>query len=438
MKRISMLAVLLFMALTAGFGSRTTAKAGSLSVRGVWVSCFEYADLGLNDKSEAEFRTNANLLFSRIRANGCNTVYFHVRSYDDAIYPSSVTGWSKRISKKGKALPYDPLKILVDSAHRYGLSFHAWMNPYRVTQKKILDPALPETNDRIVAQVREIINKYKVDGIHFDDYFYPTNQKKYKKVKKAARMKNVNAMVRRVYSTVKKKSKRLKFGISPAGSMDYCESIGADIKTWMSRTGYVDYIVPQIYWSDQYIMSGKKTALFKKRLAEWRSYNKRDVPMYIGLALYKAGYSLKEDPGWKKKSGNIADQLSQIRAGNTEGYVLFSYTDLYRSGAAKEVKNYLTTVGKMKLSRQKKTLRAGKTYKLRATFTLERLRGRTIKWKSSNKKIATVTKNGRIKAKKKGRVTIYASYGKLKKKCTVKVLAKKKKAKKSKKKTKKK
>lgn len=435
MKRITILAALVCMALAAGLGSRTTAQAGSLGVRGVWVSCFEYADLGLNDKSETEFRKNANLLFSRIKANGCNTVYFHVRSYDDAIYPSSVVGWSTRISKKGRALPYDPLKILIDSAHRYGLSFHAWMNPYRVTQKKVLDPASEKTNERIVAQVKEIVNKYKVDGIHFDDYFYPTNEKKYKKVKKAARMKNVNAMVRKVYAAVKKKNRRLKFGISPAGSMDYCESIGADVKTWMSVSGYVDYIVPQIYWSDQYIMSGKKTALFRERLAEWRSYNKRDIPMYIGLALYKAGESLKEDPGWRKKSGNIADQLSQIRSGNTEGYVLFSYLDLYRSGAAKEVKNYLTSIGKMKLNKKKKTIRAGKTYKLRASFTLARLKGKTVKWKSSSKKIATVTKNGRIRAKKKGKVTIYASYGKLKKKCVVKVLAKKKKSsKKSKKK----
>lgn len=184
MKRITIAAALVCMALIAGLGRRTTAQAGSFSTRGVWVSCFEYADLGLNDKSESVFRKNANLLFSRIKANGCNTVYFHVRSYDDAIYPSSVVGWSTRISKKGKALPYDPLKILIDSAHRYGLSFHAWMNPYRVTQKKVLNPASDKTNERIVAQVKEIVNKYKVDGIHFDDYFYPTNEKKYKKVKK--------------------------------------------------------------------------------------------------------------------------------------------------------------------------------------------------------------------------------------------------------------
>ncbi len=431
-KYMPMLWMLMLLSLGSGFCNKTEAQAGTLSVKGIWVSCFEYADLGLNDKSEAEFRANANQLFANIKANGCNTVYFHVRSYDDAIYPSSVTGWSTRISRSGKALPYDPLKILIDYSHKYGIQFHAWMNPYRVTQKKVLDPASDATVNRIVAQVKEIVTKYKVDGIHFDDYFYPTNEKKYNKVKKADRMKNVNQMVRKVYQTVKAKSSRLKFGISPAGGIDYCEKIGADVKTWMSQAGYVDYIVPQIYWSDEYIMEGVKTALFSERLAEWRSYNVRDIPMYIGLALYKAGYSLKEDPGWKKRNNNIASQLALIRAGNSEGYVLFSYLNLYKSVASKEVTNYLTTIGSMKLNKKKKTLRAGKTFRLRATLNPARLRGRTVKWKSSNKKIATVTKTGKLKAKKKGKVTVYASYGKLKTKCVVKVLPKKK-SKKSKK-----
>ena len=88
----------------------------------------------------------------------------------------------------------------------------------------------------------------------------------------------------------------------------------------MSEDGYIDYIAPQIYWSDNYIMEGKKTKLFKERLALWRSLNTNDTPMYIGLAAYKAGNSLKEDPGWKKSSNNLKKQLNQIRNGNSEGY----------------------------------------------------------------------------------------------------------------------
>jgi len=426
MKRlIKTLFIVLAIAGTLGLGQKETVKAGSLDVRGIWVSCFEYETVGLSNKTESEFRVNANRLFYQLKANGCNTVYFHVRAYDDAIYPSDIVGWSERISTGGKALSYDPLKLLVYYAHKHGLKFHAWMNPYRVTPEKVLNPAKAATTNRIVAQVKEIINNYDVDGIHFDDYFYPTNEKKYNKVSKAKKKENVNAMVKAVYQAVKEKNKKLQFGISPAGTTDYCAKIGADIETWMSQPGYVDYIIPQIYWSDNYIMEGKKTKLFKERLAEWRSLNTLDIPMYIGIALYKAGSVLKEDLGWYKSSNNIAKQLSQIKSGNSEGYVLFSYTNLYHSDGAKEIKNYLQKIGTLKINKKKKTLRVGKKFKLQATAWPLRV-ANNVKWKSSNKKIATVTKNGRVKAKKKGKVKIYAYYGNLKKVCKITVKAKKK------------
>ena len=420
MKRWMLMLAVMLAALLVGVNQKTDAKAGSLSTRGVWVSCFDYEDLGLSNVSESEFRKNANTLFYRIKANGCNTVYFHVRSYDDAIYPSEVVGWSKKLSKGGKALSYDPLEIVITYAHKYGLKFHAWMNPYRVTKKKVLDPGKEKTTERIVAQVSEIIENYKVDGIHFDDYFYPTNEKKYKKVSRATRMKNVNQMVEEVYATVKEKSKKLQFGISPAGNIDYCKKIGADVETWLSEDGYVDYIVPQIYWSDNYILAGEKTKLFTERLKEWREINVNDVPMYIGLALYKAGYRLKEDPGWTKTSKNIVNQLNKIKNGNTEGYVLFAYVDLYQSHASKEVKNYLAKITTLSLNCSKKTLRAGKTYRLKATASLKRVQN-AIKWKSANRKVATVSKNGTVKAKKKGKTKIYAYYGSKKKSCQIRV-----------------
>ena len=432
-KRLFLMLAVILIAGTFGLGEGKKAQAGSYSVRGVWVSCFEYKSVGLCTKSEKQFRANANKLFYNIKASGCNTVYFHVRAFDDAIYPSSSFPWSKYLLNKGAAPSFDPLKILISYAHKYGLQFHAWMNPYRVTYKKVLDPAKASTTERIVSQVREIINRYSVDGIHFDDYFYPTNEKKYNKVKKEKRMANINAMVMRVYNTIKAKKKKLQFGISPAGDVSYCEKIGADVKTWMSKKGYVDYIIPQIYWSNNYLLHGKKTAMFDERFAKWQSLNKRDVPMYIGLALYKAGERLKPDPGWKKSSYNIATQLDRIKAGNSEGYALFSYTDLYRSGAAKEVRHYLSKIMSLKLNKKKKTIRAGKKFKLKASVSPLRCQ-KKIKWKSSNKKKATVTKKGVVKAKKKGKVKIYAYCGSIKKCCVVKIGAKKKKKKKSRKK----
>jgi uncharacterized lipoprotein YddW (UPF0748 family) len=284
----------------------------------------------------------------------------------------------------------------------------------------VLNPGSAKTVNRIVKQVKEIVDNYNVDGIHFDDYFYPTNEKKYNKVSKATRKKNVNNLIRKVYRTVKNKKSSLKFGISPAGDLSYCAKIGADVETWMSQNGYIDYIVPQIYWSDRYILEGKKTKLFRDRLSEWRSLNKKDIPMYIGLALYKAGYSLKEDPGWKKSSNNIAKQIKMLRSGNTEGYVFFDYSDLYRAGASKEVANYLKAIGKIRLNKKKKTLKAGKKFRLKAGGSPSRL-VKKVKWRSSNKKIATVSSGGLVKAKKKGKVRIYAYYGSLKASCTVTV-----------------
>lgn len=425
MRRRMMIMAAFVIAWTLWIGQGTVAEAGSYSVRGVWVSCFEYKEAGLCTKSEAVFRKNADRLFANIKANGCNTVYFHVRAFDDAIYPSSTVGWSKYLLDGGAAPSFNPLKILIDYAHKHGLQFHAWLNPYRVTYTKILDPASAKTTEKIVKQVREIINYYKVDGIHFDDYFYPSNIKKYKKVKKAERKNNVNQMVRAVYRTVKAKSSRLKFGISPAGNIKNCEKMGADVKTWMSQSGYIDYIAPQIYWSDVYGKKGQITAMFSERLAEWRSNNTRDIPMYIGLALYKAGCRISDDAGWKKSNKNIVKQLEKIKAGNSEGYILFSYMDLYRSGASKEIRNYLKKLASVRISKKKKTVRAGKKFKLKATVSPGRL-NKKVKWKSSNKKIATVTKKGVVKAKKKGKVKIYAYYGAIKKYCTVKVKAKKK------------
>ena len=424
MKRFIWMMTVFTLLCMSGMSQEKQVQAGSLGVRGVWVSCFEFEKFGLKDKPEGVFRANADRIFANIKANGCNTVYFHVRAYDDAIYPSSVVGWSRYISGSGSALSYNPLSILVSSAHKHGLKFHAWMNPYRVTAKKVLDPGQNSTTDRIVRQVKEMIEHYPVDGIHFDDYFYPTNEKKYKKVDKATRMKNVNGMVQSVYHAVKQKNKRLLFGISPAGDINYCERIGADVKTWLSCRGYIDYIVPQIYWSDHYLLAGKKTKLFTTRLSAWRKINSIDIPMYVGLALYKTGYKLTEDPGWQKSSRNIARQITEISTGNTEGYVLFSYSDLYRASASKELKHYFESIGKIYMSKSRKTLKAGKKYRLRASISIGRLAGK-LKWRSSNKKIATVTKTGLVKARKKGKVKIYASYGSLKRYGLIKVKKKK-------------
>lgn len=396
----------------------TTAQAGTLSVRGIWVSCFEYGDIGLTaDKTESEFRANADKVFANIRDYGCNTVYFHVRSFDDAIYPSSVTGWSTRFLNGSQPPSYNPLRILIQSAHRAGLKFHAWMNPYRVTMKKTLDPGDAQTTARVVKQAKELLNHYNIDGIHFDDYFY-TSEKKYKNVSQEERMKHVNAMVHKVHKAARKKGKI--FGISPAGDLSYCRSIGADVETWLSKRGYVDYIIPQLYWSDDYKLAGKKTKLFQERLAKWCSLNKMDRPMYIGLALYKAGEKVTNDFGWKKSSSILSGQINQIRAGNTEGYVLFCYSDLFRKNAQKEVTNYLGNIANIRLNVRRARLKKGRTLQIRVSVWPAKVRDKLKIW-SGNTKIATVGSAGKVTAKAPGKVRIYVSCGGKKKSCLIRV-----------------
>lgn len=120
-------------------------------------------------------------------------------------------------------------------------------------------------------------------------------------------------MVQTVYGNIKAQNPNLLFGISPAGNVEYCESLGADVKTWMKGPGYVDYIAPQIYWSNSYRVGKKTVRMFDNRFAKWKRLNKGNIPMYIGLALYRGGMKDASDRGWRKSKKIIASQISKIR-----------------------------------------------------------------------------------------------------------------------------
>ena len=147
-------------------------------------------------------------------------------------------------------------------------------------------------------------------------------------------------MIASVYKTIKEINPDIMFGISPAGNISYAESIGCDLKTWINKKGYTDYLIPQLYWSDYYKQSGgKKIKYYTKTLKEWTSLNKEKKPLYIGLALYKAGASLPEDPGWKKHKNNLSKQLDTLRENNCGGFVIFSYESMFTKAGRKEFSN---------------------------------------------------------------------------------------------------
>lgn len=430
-KRILSVLICICLALTGAITAeafiKEDAKAAS-EVRAVWLAYVDYSKVGLRDKSESKYRSNLSKFLKKIKYNGCNTVYFHVRSFDDAVWKSDKFKASKSLmstagdySSSRKAfekLGYDPLKVFVEECRKQRISVHAWMNPYRVTSKVYYDPAQISSTERIKTAVREVL-AYGVDGIHFDDYFY--HGSKYRTVESSTQKSisitasqkraNINVMVKAVYSTVKQARAGALFGISPQGNLNNCRGAGADIDTWLSKTGYIDYIIPQIYWTDNWGSSGK-IPLFTRTIKQWKALRKNSVRMYIGLALYRSGASYSDDKGWRKRTTNIRTQIKLMRKYSMNGYSLYAASDFYRSGAkAKElykVKGLVKPVypKSIKLKKKSKTIKRGKKYKIVIRWNPSNTNPKSVTFKSSNKKVATVTSKGTVKAKKKGKATI--------------------------------
>lgn len=340
-KKPVVIGILVFLAVLTGttlwYGSKSGPIPQPEEVRGVWLAYVDCKPLGLYNKSKQEFTDNAQRFFKSCEKNKINTIYFHVRAFRDAAYPSEKFPMSRYLWDRAEPIPYDPLKIMTDLAHKHEMQLHAWLNPYRgeSLEAKILNPAKKASEQEILSCVDEILESYPVDGIHFDDYFYKEGAKGSNE-KKA---EHVNRMVRKVYQRVKSYGEDIQFGISPAGNISYCESIGADVKTWLGTSGYVDYVMPQLYWTDNHSASWRKH-MFTDTLKEWISLNKNNIPLYPGLALYRAGEKGSDDPGWEKSGGNIARQVEILRQQGCKGYALFSAKDFYRKGAKKELRNY--------------------------------------------------------------------------------------------------
>lgn len=333
--------VVIAVTLVFGMCEKSGMNGRNEEVRGVWISYGDFKTLGLYNRSEKDFKNNADEFLQIAEEYGINTVYFHVRAFRDAAYDSEFFPTASYLWDRTGPIGYDALELMIQLAHEHDMELHAWLNPYRNTsfEEEILDPAEQSTTDEILLCVREIIDNYDIDGIHFDDYFYdeknslPDDEKK----------KNVNMMIQQVYECVHQDGANLVFGISPAGNISYCESIGADVKAWMSEPGYVDYIIPQIYWTDEHTASWREN-MFSDTLDEWISLNKIDTQMYIGLAAYKAGTDDADDPGWKTNDDNIARQVLQLKEKGCNGYVIFSAGDFYKSHAGKELENYRNLV----------------------------------------------------------------------------------------------
>ncbi len=283
--------------------------------------------------------------FDKLQNAGCNAVIFQVRPTADAVYKSELEPWSAWLTgKRGKAPSpmWDPMEYAIEEAHKRGMEFHAWLNPYRVTStaKEILpadhisrkepqrfftyngqvlfDPAYQENRDFICKVVDDIVTRYDVDAIHIDDYFYPYPAAGKKIPDQASYLKyglgrnlgdwrrhNVDLLIEQLGKTIKKRKPWVRFGVSPFGiwrnkssdpkgsdssGLQNYDDLYADVLLW-AKNGWIDYLAPQLYWS----LDTK--AAPSRKLVQWWNDNANGVDVYIGQDVKRTMDS--PDPGNK-------------------------------------------------------------------------------------------------------------------------------------------
>ena len=353
-------------------------------LRGIWISCYDY--ISAAGKTRSEYKAETDKMFKSIADCGFNTAFVHMRAFSDAFYESDIYPYSSFVAgTEGASLPFDPFKVVLESAKKYGISVHGWINPFRVSTKndpsllsasnpakKILDggnsegevcilkngiyynPACVSNHKLILDGVREILGKYDIDGIHIDDYFYPStdksiDSKQYSQYKASGgalslaewRRASVNSFVSSLYSTVKATNSNLTVSISPAAQIEKNKNeLYADCALWLSSKGYADIIIPQIYFGFEH-----ETLDFQSLLAEWAALPRNpQIKLVCGLAAYKCGkndaYAGAGSAEWQENTDILARQLKCIRKNkNYSGFVVFSYKDLNRAACKTEIQN---------------------------------------------------------------------------------------------------
>ncbi|MGN0627171.1 MAG: glycoside hydrolase family 10 protein [Oscillospiraceae bacterium] len=361
--------------------SSDSPKDESVSVygetRAVWISYLEYQSI-MTGKTEKQFTSSIRKMFKNLADDGFNTVYVHARSHSDAMYNSDIYPWSVYCAgEEGNPPGYDPLEIMVDEAHDAGLRIEAWINPYRVkgttdtskissgspaydwlgTDKVVVvegagiffNPADEDVIDLVVSGVKEIVKNYGVDGIHFDDYFYPTTDESfdssyYNSYKASGgklslsdwRRQNVNMLIKKVYSAIKSIDSGCRFGISPTGKMSSnYSSLYCDVYTWVTSSGYIDYICPQLYYGFNH-----GSLPYLSVLSEFNDMiTANGVELIVGLAGYKSGavdnYAGSGKNEWIENNDILSRQVKAARnEDNYGGFAIYRYDSIYNPASS--------------------------------------------------------------------------------------------------------
>lgn len=373
MKRV--LAVLMCAVLLAGcfqFEKKETTKKHI----GVWLSYSE-----VNSMLDGDFKTEFQKLIKNCKTLEVKNLYIHIRAFGDSLYKSKYFP----LNEKAQKYDFDILKYVITLCHKNGILVHAWINPYRIStatqnvdeindkspaylwlkdeivenDKNVcfesgiyLNPAESEVRRLILNGVREVVKNYDIDGIHYDDYFYPTQSEAFDKASYDTYIKttnnplsladwrraNVDALISGTYNAIKFEKSGVIFSVSPAASVDNnFENLYADVSSWV-KNGYVDVIMPQLYFGFEYPDEDFK---FSNLLNAWKelSNQNENVKLIIGLAFYKAKPTLLADiTEWQENDDIIARQVDLIeKDSKADGWVYFSYSSLFSE--AEEFKN---------------------------------------------------------------------------------------------------
>ena len=348
-------------------------KSPQYEFRGVWIATVENIDwpskkgLPSNQQKEEFIK-----ILDMHKRNGMNAVVMQIRPVTDAFYPSQYEPWSEYLTGQQGLPPspyYDPLAFMIEETHKRGMEFHAWLNPYRAVfnintssispthvsrlfpkwfvtygGKKYFDPGVPEAREHVTRVIKDIVGRYDLDAIHFDDYFYPyripgkefpdyASFAKYGNGmdKEDWRRSNVDSIIKMLHNTIRSVNPRVKFGISPfgvwrnsnkdamgsnttAGQTNY-DDLYADILLWL-RNGWIDYVAPQLYWE-----IGHKVVDYNI-LLNWWANNTYGRQLFIGHGIYR--FNEPKSIAWHRRN-EIPNQIKALRQNLfVQGSIYFS------------------------------------------------------------------------------------------------------------------
>ncbi|HFA51106.1 MAG TPA: glycoside hydrolase family 10 protein [Bacteroidetes bacterium] len=350
--------------------------------RGAWVATVANIDFPSKPGiGEDRFKEEWASTMAFFKDAGLNAVFAQVRPAGDAFYRSKIAPWSKYLTGKNGKAPrsnYDPMAFMINEAHKQNIEFHAWLNPYRASMDTLADnlsdkhpyhshpewfvqyggklyfnPALPEVRNYLTEIVMEIVMDYDVDGIHFDDYFYPypaagelyPDQEDFAKYGYGYlsiddwRRSNVNALISQISEMLKTVAPQVKFGVSPFGvwrnasldpkngsksqaSIGAYDDLYADVRFWLEK-GWIDYVAPQLYWHIGFSVADYELLL------DWWQKNAFGRNVYAGHAAYKVG--VHTDPAWRKRD-QIPRQIALNRIfPNVEGSIFYNTSALKKN-----------------------------------------------------------------------------------------------------------